>query len=450
MFQKFHIDMSPSPNSSLVQHTIDLNYANKKRSSSLKWIFVNIALFLLFAYDLCCKCPGYTSVLHYVEMCAAGVLAANVLQHGARLAAPRRAPPALTPRQHRLLGLRAPTAAPPAPPAAPDEPDVSLSPRRAWRADASPPPSPPSPASPRADRAAPDHFIADAHSLAAYLRAAEARGRAEPAAAGWTLGASAGAAHYQLSAPAAAAGADDAPAARAPQVWRRLHLDPTRLEQWNLNLRLWLHVTILQRLVRELAAADEALAASGLEARVGAASAERLRGAAQAGAHGLLHSLPALLAYLEPFADQRYVVQRIRELAHGGCLSGYRWNGGGSEWEDSKPTDAELVLHLLATYLDATLPAAASARPFSAAHVSAAPAAPPRGPAALCVHRVSARPPHYVLVLGDETVELSRGRNNLLHTLLLFLAAAAREEPPALRRLHLGRAGLNMLWIIGR
>ncbi|KAH9641858.1 hypothetical protein HF086_014668 [Spodoptera exigua] len=346
----------------------------------------------------------------------------------------------------------APPRAPPRPAPADTEPDadVSLSPRRVWRADASPPPSPPSPASPRADRTSPDQFIADSHSLAAYLRDYSERLRPEPAASSWaTSAAGAGAAHYQLSAPAAAARAEHEPAAPAPHVWRRLHLEPRRLEQWNLNLRLWLHATILQRLVRELAAADDALAAAGLDARMGAASVERLRAAAAAAPHSL-QTLPALLAYLEPFADQRYVVQRIKELARGGCLSAYRWNGGGSEWDDSKPTDAELVMHLLATYLDAALPAAGCARPFSSAHLSAAPEPPARGPGALAVHRVSLRPPQYALVLGGDTVEPARGRNNLLHTLLLFLAAAARADPPALRRLHLGRAGLNMLWIIGR
>lgn len=138
------------------------------------------------------------------------------------------------------------------------------------------------------------------------------------------------------------------------------------------------------------------------------------------------------------------------ELAQGGCLSGYRWNGGGSDWDEAKPTDAEIVLQLLATYLDAQLPPAVGRSAFSSAHLSAAPAPVPRGPGVLALHRVSLRPPHYVLALGDDTVEVCRGRNNLLHSLLLFIAAAARGEPPALRRLHLGRAGLNMLWIIGR
>ncbi|XP_047031457.1 transmembrane protein 209 [Helicoverpa zea] len=418
--------MSVSPNSSLVQHTIELNYANSRRSTAIKWIIVNITIVLFFVFDLSRKCPGHTQALHYAELCAVAALSANVLQHARRLARPAPPPP---PPARPARAAREP------------EPGAPLSPRRAWHT--APPAGSPDAAEPAA-RAPPDRFIADAAALAAYLREHEERSRAEPAAGGWAGG---GATHYALSAATPAA-ADAAPAARAPHVWRRLHLDPQRLEQWNLNLRLWLHVTILQRLVRELDAADAALAAAGLEARVGGASAERLRAAAAA--HAQLQSLPQLLAYLEPFADQRYVVQRIRELAQGGCLSAYRWSGGGGDWDDAKPCDAELLLHLLATYLDAQLPGGARARPFSAAHLSAAPAPPPRGPSALALHRLAARPPHWALALGDELVEPARGRNNLLHALLLFLAAAARADPPALRRLHLGRAGLNMLWIIGR
>ncbi|CAH0589958.1 unnamed protein product [Chrysodeixis includens] len=85
--------MSLSPNSSILQRTIDLKYEDTKRSTSLKWIVVNIVLFLLFVYDLCYKCPGYTSALHYVEMCAAGVLGANAVQHALRLRGRARAPP---------------------------------------------------------------------------------------------------------------------------------------------------------------------------------------------------------------------------------------------------------------------------------------------------------------------------------------------------------------------
>lgn len=47
-------------------------------------------------------------------------------------------------------------------------------------------------------------------------------------------------------------------------------------------------------------------------------------------------------------------------------------------------------------------------------------------------------------------LQVGAGRNNLLHCLLLFVAVCAAREPPALQRLHLGRAGLNLLWVVGR
>lgn len=46
------------------------------------------------------KCEGYTSPLHYVELCCAGVAAANLLHHALRLA--RR--PAPVPRPKQLFG----------------------------------------------------------------------------------------------------------------------------------------------------------------------------------------------------------------------------------------------------------------------------------------------------------------------------------------------------------
>lgn len=92
------------------------------------------------------------------------------------------------------------------------------------------------------------------------------------------------------------------------------------------------------------------------------------------------------------------------------------------------------------------MPQTGNPRPFSSQYLSAAPGSP----RALALHRVAARPPHFALALAGETLEVARGRNNLLHSLLLLLAAAARRDPPALARTHLGPAGLNMLWIIGR
>lgn len=214
----------------------------------------------------------------------------------------------------------------------------------------------------------------------------------------------------------------------------------------------WIQLTILERLVAELAAGEAALVRMGLAARPGELSPERLRKLAAA-PQAAAGPLPALLPFLEPFADQTYAVRRIRELAAGGCLSGYRWDGGGAGWAPGRPTDAELLLHLFATYLDAQLPplgvGAAAKRPFSGSYLSRAPEPLGPGPAVHLASRAPA-PPHFVLALRGAALDVGPGRNNLLHVLLLLLAELARHEPPALRRLHLGPAGLNMLWIIGR
>lgn len=65
---------------------------------------------------------------------------------------------------------------------------------------------------------------------------------------------------------------------------------------------------------------------------------------------------------LPPVADmyarfpRDYVVARITELAQGGMLAAYRWDGGGSfageAWSRTRPTDAELVMHCFLTFMD--------------------------------------------------------------------------------------------------
>ncbi|MGH0136347.1 UNVERIFIED_CONTAM: hypothetical protein FKN15_032027 [Acipenser sinensis] len=48
------------------------------------------------------------------------------------------------------------------------------------------------------------------------------------------------------------------------------------------------------------------------------------------------------------------------DLAHGGCMSSFRWNGGGNlkarKWDTDLPTDSAIIMHVLCTYLDSRLP----------------------------------------------------------------------------------------------
>ncbi|XP_068620363.1 transmembrane protein 209 isoform X2 [Battus philenor] len=452
----FNVNMCFGPNFDLVQRTIDINYEKRKRAASMKWFLVNAAVFLVFTYDLTCTggCPA--TAARAAELVLAGAACACALRHGARLLVRRAPPPArLSRRQLRLLGLAEAdldsslvlsesseteaggecvadhelSAA---------DTQLSLSPLR-WRGAA--PPSPPSPAAPQHARPAPalDRFIADRRSLSDYLQQHEAQQAVQQEAQRAT---GAGCARgppptYQLSAVDAEGGKrEEGSPQRAPEACWQLDVDPHKLTQWNLNLRLWIHITILERLVEGMAAADAALARlAGGEAQLGRLGGERLRALS-----GTIPALGALLPYLEPFADQRYVVRRIRDLARAPCLSSYRWNGGGADWEDSLPTDAEIILHLFATYLDGQMLQSGNPRPFSSQYLG--------GGGELSLQRVSERPPQWAVSARGALGSAAPGRNNLLHALLLLLAAAARRDPPALARTPLGPSGLNMLWIL--
>ena len=54
-------------------------------------------------------------------------------------------------------------------------------------------------------------------------------------------------------------------------------------------------------------------------------------------------------------SDQVYLVERLKQLATTGAMSRYRWASGGEGWTDRLPSDSELVMHCLATYLDTRL-----------------------------------------------------------------------------------------------
>lgn len=55
-------------------------------------------------------------------------------------------------------------------------------------------------------------------------------------------------------------------------------------------------------------------------------------------------SLSTVIQFLEVSPNQEYLVKRIRELAKGGCMSEFKWNGGsshnGKEWDYSLLTDS--------------------------------------------------------------------------------------------------------------
>lgn len=71
----------------------------------------------------------------------------------------------------------------------------------------------------------------------------------------------------------------------------------------------------------------------------------------------------------------------------------------------------QLVMHLLATYLDSQLlplPQNPDGRPFSTQHFFKSPEKPPKAKNTLAIHQTSLHPPHYVLVVGEETLDVTK------------------------------------------
>lgn len=94
------------------------------------------------------------------------------------------------------------------------------------------------------------------------------------------------------------------------------------------------------------------------------------------------------------------------------------------------------------------LPSNPDARPFSSNHfIRYSDPLPKLTPNTLAIHQVSEKPPQYRVIVGEEVYEL-QGYNNLFDSILFFLYHVNKKEHGVLGQVNLGKAGLNMLWII--
>ncbi|XP_029039621.1 transmembrane protein 209 [Osmia bicornis bicornis] len=247
----------------------------------------------------------------------------------------------------------------------------------------------------------------------------------------------------------------------APDVWRKYRIDPNKANEWTANLRMWISKTVVERVANEIDNVCAALVRHGLsDSQPGTVGLDRLRKLAQAPfLVSAIPTLPTLVPFLELSNNQEYLVKRIKTLAKGGSMSEFKWNGGGSyngkEWDSSLPTDSAIIMHLVSTYMDTQLEAPLDqpdARPFTSRYMAKAGMTLPRskGPIIVCQ---SINPPHYSLApSGDASPsdyeETQRGRNNLFHTLLLFLYIVKTRDNGMLGRVSLGTSGINVLWVI--
>ncbi|CAB0015903.1 unnamed protein product, partial [Nesidiocoris tenuis] len=237
----------------------------------------------------------------------------------------------------------------------------------------------------------------------------------------------------------------------------RYKIEPSSFIYWISNFRMWLSKTVLSRIISEITVVDNGLRTMRLTGlSIGNVGLDTLEDASRN--PEVAHQLPSL-AYLLPFlrvsTKQHYIVQRFRTLAQGHGMGDFKWNVGGDiggkPWDHGLPTDAELIMHLFATYLDLQLPLSPSnsntSKPFSSIYVTET-AVRKNKAAKVAILRQSMTPPHYNLLIDDEVQEIPPGRNNLFYAIVLFLHCIKTYENGMLGRISLGRHGIDMLWII--
>ncbi|GAB6021502.1 hypothetical protein CHUAL_004107 [Chamberlinius hualienensis] len=237
-------------------------------------------------------------------------------------------------------------------------------------------------------------------------------------------------------------------------VWSKMGISVDQLIYWIGDLRKWLSKTIISPLVNEISTVNELLRWQGTpDLQIGESSlnALKLRTKGQN-----ISSLSTLLQYLDFTPNQEYLVQRLKDLERGGCMSEFKWNGGGDykgkSWGEHFPTDSAIVMHLFFTYLDTHSPLSHSfpeGRAVSSKHFVQTPdKLNVSSKDALYIYQSTINPPHYQMVVGEIVNELQKGRNNMFSAILLFLHHIKVKEDGMLKRVNLGPSGLNILWVM--
>ncbi|XP_065200923.1 transmembrane protein 209 isoform X2 [Planococcus citri] len=229
-----------------------------------------------------------------------------------------------------------------------------------------------------------------------------------------------------------------------PAVCKKFGINQSFLPEWIANLRMWITQTILTRIIKEIEEVNQALTCQGItNVSIGSTGLERLKKtAAMSQVYQNIPSLSSLISFLDISLNQEYVVQRISALSTG-SMSNYCWNAGGSyegkPWNESLPTDAALLP------LPHTAP---DGRQFSSAHYVKTPTELKKNKKSVIICQQSNNPPHFQLIIGEDTYDISRGRNNLFHVILFFLHHIKTKESCMFEHVNLGSSGINMLWVI--
>ncbi|KFM69450.1 Transmembrane protein 209, partial [Stegodyphus mimosarum] len=235
----------------------------------------------------------------------------------------------------------------------------------------------------------------------------------------------------------------------------KLKITDKMLTTWCERVRKWICQTILVKLVKEIDDINNTMSQIGLpEFQIGSVSLFALHQIAVTKSQHL-PTLSAVLPYVDMHLNQEYLIRRLKDLAHGGCMGDFKWNSGGTyddkQWCDDLPTDSAIIIHIFCCYLDAHLPPEPhfpEGKPFSSKYFKKIPEKPVLSKDLCYIFQSSVNPPQFKVVLGEDICNLQKGRNNLFCAIVIFLHHLKTKECGMLGRVNLGKSGLNILWVI--
>ncbi|XP_054154911.1 transmembrane protein 209-like [Oppia nitens] len=234
----------------------------------------------------------------------------------------------------------------------------------------------------------------------------------------------------------------------------KFKIDETIMNQWIENLRKWISLTILSRVVQQIDKLNDLLAKNGhSDTVIGQSNIQVLKRIISL-KNSKLYSLETFLPFLELNTNQQYLVQRIKELSRGGSINQFKWNSGGyfnlKLWNDELVTDSAIIMHLFCTYMDMRLPSnpnCPDGKTFTNVYFKSLNGNAPNSP--IYIVECKSKPPHYKLFTkNDDLWELPVGRNNLFHSIISFIYSIKTQHFGHLGRVNLGSSGINILWVI--
>ncbi|XP_017070540.1 transmembrane protein 209-like [Drosophila eugracilis] len=242
---------------------------------------------------------------------------------------------------------------------------------------------------------------------------------------------------------------------------------PNNLLQYVANLRSWISITILHRLVKEIEYVDKAFLDLGhRNFKIGSLNLEVLRLIAQDRSivNPFIPMMPMVLAFLDTFNNQEYLVQRIKELSEGSYIANYRWKSdrasNGQEWTDDRPTDAAILFHLFCVYLDSqlmTAPPDGRRRPFYSRYViirdensnkDIVSCVSNKANCAILATSNMQPYPKFNFIDDKKMHDCAYDSNNLFHVIIQFLKYMREKQESVLECVSLGKSGINIIGVI--